>query len=336
MKRFVTYVACALCFSLGPIALIGLLSQPFVQAIAFDPPSVDPERLRAHVKHLSVDVHPRRFDVPNNLDAAGEYVFQQLKASGAKVAMQEFMVEGAKYKNIVARYGPENSSLLVIGAHYDSFGGVDTGASQAGHLKETQTPGADDNASGVAGLIELGRLLGQEPQARGIELVAYALEEPPHFRSDFMGSVFHAKSLLEKKLSVDLMISLEMIGYFSNEPKSQSYPFPGMASLYSDRGDFIAIVGRMQDFGLMRRTKARMLGAAKLAVHSINAPAILPGIDFSDHRSYWNLGIPALMVTDTAFFRNKNYHTAEDTYDKLDYRRMAQVVQAVYALTRGF
>jgi Peptidase family M28 len=108
------------------------------------------------------------------------------------------------------------------------------------------------------------------------------------------------------------------------------------ASLYSDRGDFITFVGAMKDFDLTRRIKARMMGASNLPVYSINAPGVLPGIDFSDHLSYWNAGIPAMMVTDTSFFRNKHYHLAGDTYDKLDYQRMAKVVQAVYSVTQGF
>ena len=221
---------------------------------------------------------------------------------------------------------------MVIGAHYDSHGSA--GAESI--TPDTHTPGADDNASGVAGLIELAHLLGRTPQARPIELVAYTLEEPPHFRSVHMGSVWHARSLAAAKRDVQLMLSLEMIGYFSDASGSQHYLIPSMKYLYSDRADFIALVGKFGGFGATRRAKALMAGATDLPVHSINAPALLQGVDFSDHRSYWAEGMPAMMVTDTAFLRNQNYHTAKDTYEKLDYKRMAKVVQGVYAVTQQF
>jgi Zn-dependent M28 family amino/carboxypeptidase len=205
----------------------------------------------------------------------------------------------------------------VIGAHYDSHGG---------------TPGADDNASGIAGLLELAHLLGRSAPGRPVELVAYTLEEPPHFRSPHMGSVWHARALKAEGRDVELMLSLEMIGYFSDSPGSQAYPLAAMKLAYPDRGNFIALVGQFGDFGLSRSVKAAMSGATDLPVYSLNAPAFVQGVDFSDHRSYWAQGYPALMVTDTAFMRNRNYHRVGDTFDKLDYKRMAMVVQSVYAV----
>lgn len=314
---------------------IAVVTQPFVSPIPSQPPPVDPERLQAHVKRLSVDLHPRSHDQRRNLELAAQYIVDALRASGAAPTIQEVSVAGARYKNIIARFGPPSGPLLVIGAHYDSHGDVHAGGRfPGGYTPETHTPGADDNASGVAGLLELARLLGQSPPRQSIELVAYTLEEPPHFRTRDMGSAWHARELAAAKRDVRLMLSLEMIGYFSDTPGSQAYPLPGMAHLYSDRGDFIAIVGKLSAFGATRRAKALMAGATDLPVHSINAPPALPGIDFSDHLNYWNEGFPALMVTDTAFLRNTNYHQAGDTYEKLDYRRMAKVVQAVYAICR--
>jgi hypothetical protein len=162
--------------------------------------------------------------------------------------------------------------------------------------------------------------------------VAYTLEEPPHFRSPHMGSVWHANALKAAGRDVELMLSLEMIGYFSDHPGSQSYPLSAMKLGYPDRGNFVALVGQFGDFGLSRSVKAAMSGASALPVYSLNAPSVVQGVDFSDHRSYWAQGYPALMVTDTAFMRNPNYHRAGDTFDKLDYKRMAMVVQAVYAV----
>lgn len=325
---------CAISLALG---LLALVTQPFVSPIVSQPPAVDPARLEAHVKHLSVDLYPRSYDRFRKLDSAAEYIAQSFRAAGAQVSVQDVVVQEATYKNIRARFGPPDGPLLVVGAHYDSHGDANAGARHAkGFSLETHTPGADDNASGTAGLLELAQLLGRQPQSKPIELVAYTLEEPPHFRTDDMGSVRHARALADQRREVRMMLSLEMIGHFSDSPGSQRYPLPGMSQLYSERGDFVALVGKLSDFGATRTIKALMAGASALPVHSINAPPLIPGIDFSDHASYWSEGFPALMVTDTAFFRNGNYHQAGDTYDKLDYKRMAQVVQSVYAITQNF
>lgn len=301
------------------------VTQPGVLPAVTHPPEVDAERLKAHVRRLSVDLHPRAVGLAGRLDAAADYVAEALRAAGAEVRVQEFGVGTARHRNLVARFGPADGAPLVIGAHYDSHDGGEGAA----------TPGADDNASGVAGLLELARLLARDPPPRPVELVAYTLEEPPYFRSADMGSAVHARSLRAAGREPRLMLALEMIGTFSDTPGSQHYPVGGMPLLYGDRGDFIAVVGRLEGFGLTRRVKAAMAGASALRVQSINAPTALQGIDFSDHLSYWALGMPALMLTDTAFLRNRHYHEAGDSWEKLDYRRMAQVVQGVWAVTRA-
>jgi len=297
--------------------LAALVAQPVVTPVPSTPPAVDPARLEAHVKKLSVDFYPRSFDHVAKLARTAAYIEEQFKEAGAQVSIQDVVVDETRYKNVAARFGPERGRLLVIGAHYDSHSG---------------TPGADDNASGIAGLLELAHLLGRSAPGRPVELVAYTLEEPPHFRSPHMGSVWHARALKAEGRDVELMLSLEMIGYFSDSPGSQAYPLAAMKLAYPDRGNFIALVGQFGDFGLSRSVKAAMSGATDLPVYSLNAPAFVQGVDFSDHRSYWAQGYPALMVTDTAFMRNRNYHRAGDTFDKLDYKRMAMVVQSVYAV----
>ncbi len=327
-------------WGLGVLGLVGVaalglgcLSQPFVQPRPSSPPPADPERLEAHVRRLAVDFYPRSFEQSLQLEQTARYIEAELRASGARVALQEFSVEESRYRNIVARFGPRYGPRLVVGAHYDSHGDV---AAAGGPSPASHTPGADDNASGIAGLLELARLLGQHPPAQPVELVAYVLEEPPHFRTGDMGSARHARTLREAGQEVRLMLALEMIGYFRDEPGSQTYPLPGMTALYPDRGNYIALVGRWGDFGAMRRAKALLAGAGTLPVHSINAPRLVPGVDFSDHQSYWNEDYPALMLTDTAFYRNPHYHQAGDTPETLDYRRMAQVVQGVFALVHGY
>jgi Zn-dependent M28 family amino/carboxypeptidase len=307
--------------SVAALALYIVTVQPWVRPTPMKPPAVSPERLQAHVRMLSETLHPRNVENLENLEKAADYVHAELAASGAEVTDQWFEVKGEKYRNIVARFGPAEGLLLVIGAHYDSF--------------ET-TPGADDNASGVAGLIELAQLLGRNPPRQPVELVAYTLEEPPHFYTETMGSAHHARSLKDTAREVSLMLSLEMIGWFSDAPGSQTYPLPGMDYLYPDRGDFIAIIGRFSDWAETRKVKAAMSGAGDLPVHSMNTTVLVPGVDLSDHHAYWNEGYKALMITDTAFYRNPYYHEAGDTYDKLDYPRMAQVVQAVFAVVQAY
>ncbi len=298
-----------------------LMTQPGVAAAASTPVRVDPAALEKHVRMLSVTLHPRSVDNPANLQAAADYVLEQLLATGARTDVQTVKADGIDYRNLIARFGPEDGPLIVIGAHYDSC---------------ADTPGADDNASGVAGLLELSRLLAVDPPPHPVELVAYVLEEPPYFRTDAMGSFQHARELARAGREVRLMMSLEMIGYFRDEPDSQRFPIGGLSAFYPDAGNFIAIVSRFGDFGETRRVKALFRGASDLPAESINAPRSVRGVDFSDHASYWRFDYPAVMITDTAFLRNPNYHRAGDTPETLDYTRMAQVVQAAHAVAMEF
>jgi Zn-dependent M28 family amino/carboxypeptidase len=164
-----------------------------------------------------------------------------------------------------------------------------------------------------------------------VELVAFSLEEPPYFRTTGMGSSVHAVSLSKQNVRVRAMFSLEMLGCFSDAPNSQHFPIGVLSAFYPSTGNYIAVVGRLSDGLLVRRTKAAMRNAAPLPVYSINAPQFIPGIDFSDQLNYWHAGYGAVVITDTAFYRNRNYHTAQDTAEKLDYKRMAMVVEGVYA-----
>ena len=278
--------------------------------------TIDPARLEAHVRKLSVELAPRDVGHLDNLDRTATYIAEQLRQTGAPVAEQPYRVEGNSYRNVIARYGPDTSERIVVGAHYDAAGAL---------------PGADDNASGVAGLLELARLLGSQPPSMRVELVAFSTEEPPYFRTTGMGSSVHAKSLRADNVKVRAMLSLEMIGYFSDEKGSQQFPVGLLGALYPSTGNFIAVVGRVSDGLLVRQVKSAMSSAAPLPVHSINAPSFIPGVDFSDQLNYWHAGYGAVMITDTAFYRNRNYHTARDTAEKLDYKRMAMVVEGVHA-----
>lgn len=281
-------------------------------------PAVDPEVLRSHVVALAEGLGGyRSSEHVEVLERAADYVRSELENVGYKVSDQEFEVEGRTFRNLVANYGPVDAPIVVLGAHYDAYG---------------DQPGADDNASAVAGLLEVARLLQvHRPElAYRVELVAFSLEEPPYFRTEQMGSAFHAQSLVDRGADVKAMICLEMIGFFADEPGSQTFPAPGLGLLYSTTGDGIVVVGDMASRRLTGNVKRFMAGIADIPVHSINAPASVPGLDFSDHLNYWKKGWPAVMVTDTAFYRNPNYHETTDTVDTLDFDRMAEVVKGVF------
>lgn len=282
--------------------------------------AADPERLKNDVRVISERFHPRDFSRTANLDACAQYIAEELAKTGATLRLQQYEVDDRKYHNVIARFGTGNDNLIVVGAHYDTCG---------------HTPGADDNASGVAGLLELARMLAKHPTGQNVELVAYTLEEPPYFRTEGMGSHQHAQLLKYEGATVRGVIVLEMIGYFSDKPGSQRYPLPLLRAFYPGRGDYIAVAGRIDQWRFLREFKSGMKGATPLPVWSVSAPAALPGLDFSDHRNYWPHGWNALMVTDTAFYRNAEYHEAGDTWDKLDYRRMADVVVGVYEGVKG-
>lgn len=320
--RLLIFVAILSVLLLGACALV---KQPLVRPIVSPPAEVDAAALERHVRKLAVDLHPRSFDHRVHNDAAADHVRAAFEASGARVELQDIESSAGVYRNVIARFGPAdaaaNAPVVVIGAHYDSCG---------------DTPGADDNASGVAGMLELARLLGAQPPPHAVELVAWGLEEPPFFRTASMGSVWHARALAQQARTVRLAMSLEMIGYFTDAPDSQRYPMSALELFYPDKGNFIAIVGRFGDFSEVRRVKALFTGATDLPIVSINAPKSVPGVDFSDHASYWSHGMPAVMITDTAFLRNPNYHEAGDTPETLDYARMAKVVQATYAVAMRF
>jgi len=311
--RFAAALACVLCASCRKHQLRAEDAARCREA------SVDPARLRAHVDALSARFVPRDFDHPANLDRAADYVAAELRSAGAAVVDQPYTVESRTYRNVLARLGPETEERIVVGAHYDAAG---------------DQPGADDNASGVAGLLELARLLSSSVPPLRIELAAYTLEEPPNFAEETMGSAIHAALLAQQKVPVRLMISLEMIGAFSDAEGSQSYPlFLGL--FYPSTANFVAVVGRWGQGPTIDEVARGLRAASDLPVETLSAPEFVAGVDFSDHRSFWAHSYPAVMVTDTAFLRNPRYHTPEDRPETLDYARMAEVVKGVHCAVQS-
>jgi Zn-dependent M28 family amino/carboxypeptidase len=233
-----------------------------------------------------------------------------MSLAAGRVEQQRYRVGRSYYTNVVATFGPMDGPTFVVGAHYDVFG---------------EHPGADDNASGVAGLIELGRLLGERAPLVRVDLVAFSLEEPPFFGSEDMGSAHHARAVRESGREVVGMISLEMIGYYCDRQRWGSWV---LELLYPSRGDFVMVVGRWQDRKLARYVKKAMRGASTIRVRSSSTPR-LAGVDASDHRNYWDNGFNAVMLTDTAYLRNPHYHTDDDAPSILDYESLALVVEGV-------
>ncbi|MCB0415326.1 MAG: M28 family peptidase [Bdellovibrionales bacterium] len=279
------------------------------------------DNLEQHVHFLS-SLSPRRsFENVESLNSAADYITKTLTSYGYEPHYQKYKVDGREYKNIIVSLNPSDQPKLIMGAHYDSH---------------ENTPGADDNASGVSGLLELARISKQQESQipRPVDFVFYTLEEPPAFRTQNMGSYVHAQSLKDKNEKIDLMVSIEMIGYFNNAKGSQHYPLPQLAWWFPNQANFIALIGKLDQWMMMRNIKTAFANHTTLSVESLNAPRKIKGIDFSDHLNYWNNHQPAIMVSDTSFFRNSHYHEPTDTPETLNYKKMAEVVSGLYGLVK--
>lgn len=270
--------------------------------------------------------YPRRFA------AAYSWIDDQLAAYGYEQRNEYPVQRGAPVPNIevivpakaVAASAANASKprILVIGAHYDAFQG---------------TPGADDNASGVAATLHLARIFRHDPQPMELRFLFFVNEEPPAFWTDDMGSLVYAKACRARGGGGDdiaAMISIESIGYYSDVPGSQRYPQP-LASLYPSTGDFIGFVGNWKSRGLTRRAISIFRDKVQFPSEGAALPGIMPGVGWSDHWSFWQEGYDAIMITDTATFRNPYYHTPNDRPDTLDYDRMARVVEGIEHIIRA-
>ena len=277
-------------------------------------------RVKSHVYALAGDIGERNVWQPQALQAAADYIHDEWTRQGHKVIPQFYEVTGMTCANLEVRLGPDAAGpTIVVGAHYDTVPG---------------SPGADDNASAVAALLELSRLLANAPLVRELRLVAFVNEEEPFFATDLQGSMVYAKRARQAGLAVDFMISLEMLGCYSTEPGSQIYP-PLLRYFYPESGNFIAMVSNLRSSRALRRFVRAFRNASDFPAESLAAPPVVPGLDLSDHRSFWQHEFPAIMVTDTAFYRNARYHTALDTPDTVCYPELAQVTLGLAAAFRS-
>ena len=272
--------------------------------------TVDPNSLRQKLQAIVGDRNP--FSAERHLAAVERFIEKELGSYGLDVESDYFPYHGKSFRNIIGRLGTHRgTSLIILGAHLDSV---------------EATPGADDNASGVAVLLEAARLLARMRLRSQVLFCAFNLEE-----LNMIGSTHFAKKLKAAGAKVDGMISLEMVGYTDSKPGSQRYPL-AIKWLYPDRGDFIGVIGNWDSRSLLHKFSLQMRQVQKLPVETLSVPgngAFIPAVRLSDHSPFWDLGYPALMLTDTAFFRNPHYHGRTDTVDTLDLEFMARVCEGV-------
>jgi Zn-dependent M28 family amino/carboxypeptidase len=272
------------------------------------------ERLRRHVHVLASDIGERNLERHGSLDRASAYIEEQFSSAGYTPGAQEYRVRGQAVRNIDAHRNSPGESSLLIGAHYDSVAGC---------------PGANDNASGVAAVLELARMFSEHAGAHALRFVAFVNEEPPFFMTEAMGSLVYARRCRARGERIAGMFSLETIGYYSSVPGSQQYPGPAVFHrLYPDTGNFIGFVANVASRTLMRNAGRAFRRHAQFPSEGAAAPADIPGVGWSDHWSFWQEGYPAVMLTDTAPYRYPHYHRPTDTPDKLDYDSLARVVSA--------
>jgi Zn-dependent M28 family amino/carboxypeptidase len=277
-------------------------------------------RLYAHVNVLSNEFGPRNLQHYSALMKTSDYIARQMTQHNINFSTQQYCYGKKSIKNLISEKLGEDKAdeIIIVGAHYDTV---------------LDSPGADDNATGIACLLELVRMLHNYDMNRTLRFVAFTLEEPPFFGSEQMGSNVYAKSCKERDENIVAMIALEMLGYYKEKRRSQKYPLPDMKGHYSDKGNFIAIVGnnhsRQLGIDFAEQTKEASLVKTRAIIP--NSP--IHGIDLSDHSSFWKYNYPAIMITDTAFYRNPHYHESSDTIDKLNFRYFTRLVFSLaYAL----
>ena len=282
---------------------------------------------KADIKRLYQDVHffttiqpARNYKNLPSLKQAATYLYENFAALGFdKLEYQPFKISsGQEYMNISAYWQGKSNERIVVGAHYDVW---------------DDQPGADDNASALAGLLETARLMQQFKQENelhySLEFVAYCLEEPPFFATEEMGSAVHARSMKKQNIALSLMICYEMIGYFSDEPGSQDFPHPSLRGMFPDKGNFIIVGGNSKQPGVTENFARLMQPNCGIPVYPVASPLTDSLVNLSDHRSYWKYGYNAFMINDTSFMRNPNYHQKTDTIDTLDFLKMGEVVSGV-------
>ena len=267
---------------------------------------------------LATDIGPRNIRAHlNSLRRAASWIESTFRELGFEPVIQVFDCDGESARNISAhrasRHIQTSTKSSSSGAHYDSV---------------TNCPAANDNGSGIAGTIEMARFFRANPPARTMRFVAFVNEEPPYFHTEQMGSLVYARACRARSEQITGMISLETIGYYSDADGSQKYPVP-FNQFFPRVGNFVGFCGSWSSRHFVRRVTETFRERVQFPSEGLAAPDWIPGIGWSDHWSFSKVGYPALMATDTAPYRYVQYHTPEDTAEKLDYERMARVVAGI-------
>lgn len=297
------------------------------------------KRLHDHVWLLAGDIGARSLtSAPENLERAAGYIEHVLKSSGFEPEREEFIVEVLSQRhaqidsnnikfpseqhktwNVIAEVRGVSPELVIVGAHYDSV---------------YDCPAANDNGSGVAALLEIANALKGEKFQKTVRFVAFTNEEPPFFRTGDMGSFRHAERCGSRSEKITGMICLETIGFYTDEENTQRFPHPLFGIGFPKTGNFVSFVSNLQSRTLLQRCLKSFRRAVKFPSEGISVPGLVKGVDFSDQYNFWKLGYPAVMVTDTAFYRYPHYHEAEDTPDKINYETLARVVDGLTEVVR--
>jgi len=282
------------------------------------PLSADELTLRAElvadVQKLAGEIGMRNMQRYPQLSAAADFIEASFSRAGLQPRRDTYDLNGQACHNIEAEIPGNRPGIVVVGAHYDSVFG---------------SPGANDNGSGVAAMLALARRFAGKTTGQTLRFVAFANEEPPYFQTEQMGSLVYARRCKARGDQISAMISLETIGYFSDAPRSQTYPSVGIGAFYPTTGNFIGFVGNVRSRTLLHRAIRLFRQQAKLPSEGGALPSFIPGVGWSDQWAFWQCGYPAFMITDTAPFRYPHYHEATDTPDKLDYDRFALVVSGM-------
>jgi hypothetical protein len=278
-------------------------------------------RLRKHVVVLAEDIGPRNLIKPDTLDAAADYIRSFWEDLHYEVAAAGYRVSGKDCYNLSVEI-PGNAvrdEIIIVGAHYDSV---------------SYSPGANDNGSAVAALLELSRIFRDRSVGRTLRFVAFPNEEPPYFKTREMGSLVYAKGCRKRNENIAAMVCLETIGYYRSTPGTQKYPFP-LRLFYPRTGNFIAVVGNPNSKPLVKQFTKRFMENSDFPIQCAAPFGFISGIDWSDHWSFWECGYRAIMITDTALFRYPYYHSAQDTADKLTYPEFARATYGIYRGVEG-
>jgi len=327
-KGFALRLFLAILFAVVAVGALGfryLTRMPGPQHKGTLPQLTQPElevrsNLQRHVSQLAGSIGERNLRRYEALLVARDYISAQLAAGGYRVNRQTYQSVGRSVDNVEVEVRGSVSAheIVIIGAHYDTVVG---------------TPGANDNGSGVAAVLELARMFRATEPRRTLRFVFFVNEEPPYFQSEEMGSWQYARRSKDRGENIKAMFSIETIGYYSDEPDSQQYPST-LAALYPKTANFIGFVSNVGSAGLLRRAVERFRKSTPMPAEGAAAPEAITGVGWSDQWSFWKHGYPGVMVTDTALYRYPHYHASTDTPDKLDYDRTARVVTGLAAIVR--